>query len=475
MNTVDDLAKQILAGLVDDFRAKNLGTSALNKEYVGPSIAELGEKYCADGPYSKVDFDLALKQLEESKLVKTGPMVPYKNTPGSSLVIAVLFSKREFVYLTEKGYKVAQKFPANPRAPAPRVQEHGSGDADRKFARLAIDEARKSVPEPDGRSHPKVGAVVVKNGKLLSTAYRGERPENHAEYIALEKKLADEAVAGATVYTTLEPCTTRNHPKIPCADRLIERKVARVVIGMLDPDDRISGKGQRKLRRAGIETALFPHDLAMEVEELNREFTRFCEQHTRNVSLPTTGEDQSTWPDVILECQWPSIFGEPKMAGFHTVRRRPWMLRNGGPGAVYNVRIRDIDFGDYQAKFPNPVRTLTDTAEVLPIICRKLEGQRYEASVVSSHDLESLIRNPPSGCDVRKYAIEIDDIDGAEDEEDEEIESDDSVLEVEIPVTVSYDDKNGARFKIKYLLHYEACIEKGEMIRIGRIEKVAPK
>src|SRR5437773_6605779 len=278
MNTVDDLSKQILADVATDFRARNLGTSALRKGYVGPAIAELELKYCAEGRYSKVDFDLALKQLEESKFIDTGPMAPFENKPDSIFMVMGVFSKRKFVYLTEKGYKAAQRFTAKPRPPAPSVQERGSGDADRKFARLAIDEARKSVPEPDGRSHPKVGAVVVKNGKLLSTAYRGERPENHAEYIALEKKLTDEAVAGATVYTTLEPCTTRNHPKIPCADRLIERKVARVVIRMLDPDDRISGKGQRKLRRAGIVTDLFPHDLAMEVEELNRDFTRYCEQ-----------------------------------------------------------------------------------------------------------------------------------------------------------------------------------------------------
>jgi pyrimidine deaminase RibD-like protein len=149
---------------------------------------------------------------------------------------------------------------------------------DHKFARMAIEEARKSVSENDERVHPRVGAVVVKDGKALSTAHRGEQPGNHAEFVALEKKLSDEAVAGATVYTTLEPCTTRTHPKIPCAERLIERRVARVVIGMLDPDDRISGKGVRNLRKAGIETVLFPHDLALEVEELNREFTRFCEQ-----------------------------------------------------------------------------------------------------------------------------------------------------------------------------------------------------
>lgn len=151
-------------------------------------------------------------------------------------------------------------------------------DDDRKFSRMAIDEARKSVAELDGRPHPLVGAVVVKNGQVLSVAHRGEAAGNHAEFIALEKKLSDEAVAGATVYTTLEPCTTRNHPKLPCAARLIERKVARVVIGMLDPDERITGRGQRKLRSANIVTEFFPNDLMTEVEELNREFTRHCEQ-----------------------------------------------------------------------------------------------------------------------------------------------------------------------------------------------------
>jgi pyrimidine deaminase RibD-like protein len=157
-----------------------------------------------------------------------------------------------------------------------------SEDADdRKFARIAIDQARMSVSEEDGKVHPMVGAVVVKNGQILSQAHRGELPQNHAEFVALERKLPDKAVAGATVYTTLEPCTTRNHPKIPCADRLIERKVARVVVGMLDPDPRITGQGLRRLRDANITIAFFPPDLMTEVEELNREFTRSCEQETQ--------------------------------------------------------------------------------------------------------------------------------------------------------------------------------------------------
>jgi pyrimidine deaminase RibD-like protein len=145
---------------------------------------------------------------------------------------------------------------------------------DRSFCEIAVEQARQSIPEGDGKPRPKVGAVVVKNGKVLSSAYRGEKPGNHAEYIALEIKLPDETLAGATVYTTLEPCTVRNSPKVPCADRLIERGVARVWVGMLDPNPVIQGHGVRRLQAANIEVQLFPHDLMKEISELNRDFTR---------------------------------------------------------------------------------------------------------------------------------------------------------------------------------------------------------
>jgi len=142
------------------------------------------------------------------------------------------------------------------------------------YVRLAILEARKSQSE-DSRPHPRVGVVVVRDGTILAAGHRGESgPGDHAEFSVLEKQLADVKVAGATVYTTLEPCTTRNHPKLPCAKRLIERKVARVLIGMLDPNPVITGKGQRMLRDANLITELFPAEFMAEVEELNRDFAR---------------------------------------------------------------------------------------------------------------------------------------------------------------------------------------------------------
>jgi pyrimidine deaminase RibD-like protein/NTP pyrophosphatase (non-canonical NTP hydrolase) len=148
---------------------------------------------------------------------------------------------------------------------------------DRHFILQAI-EASRNCKSEKGKPTPLVGAVVVKNGNVLATAWRGEMaPGDHAEFTALEKKLGDEILAGATVYTTLEPCTTRGHPKIPCAHRLVERKVAKVVIGMLDPNPSIGSKGVRLLRDHNIKTVLFPEDLAAEVEDLNRHFRREIE------------------------------------------------------------------------------------------------------------------------------------------------------------------------------------------------------
>src|SRR5712692_2127947 len=104
---------------------------------------------------------------------------------------------------------------------------------DRTFCEAAIAEAKKSVAEDD-RLHPHVGVVIVKDGKILATGYRGESGKgNHGEFCAL-KKLNEADVQGATVYTTLEPCSTRKPPKMPCTKRLIDSKVARVVYGMAD-------------------------------------------------------------------------------------------------------------------------------------------------------------------------------------------------------------------------------------------------
>jgi pyrimidine deaminase RibD-like protein/NTP pyrophosphatase (non-canonical NTP hydrolase) len=146
--------------------------------------------------------------------------------------------------------------------------------ADADLAARAVEEARHSRHEV-GRTPLFVGAVAAQGPNLLDAAHRGEfDPGEHAEFTLLERKLKTAVLAGATVFTTLEPCTKRGPGKVPCAERLIERRVGRVVIGTLDPNPDIRGLGVLALRQANIAVEFFPEELTAQLEELNRDFFR---------------------------------------------------------------------------------------------------------------------------------------------------------------------------------------------------------
>jgi pyrimidine deaminase RibD-like protein len=155
-----------------------------------------------------------------------------------------------------------------------RICESSATNPERDFMLRAIELSRKCKDESD-RPSPKVGAVLVKEGKIVGEAYRGElRPGDHAEYTLLHKKLQTEIVTGSTLYVTLQPCTKRSPDKTPCAERIIDRRIKKVVFGCIDRNPNIRGEGEVQLLDAGIEIGKFDSDLLPIIEELNREFLR---------------------------------------------------------------------------------------------------------------------------------------------------------------------------------------------------------
>ena len=98
-------------------------------------------------------------------------------------------------------------------------------------------------------TNPSVGCVLVKDGKIIAEAVTAIGGRPHAERQALE--IAGEAARGATAYVTLEPCSHWGKTP-PCANALVEYGVARVVVAVNDPDERVSGRGYTILRDAGI-------------------------------------------------------------------------------------------------------------------------------------------------------------------------------------------------------------------------------
>lgn len=174
-------------------------------------------------------------------------------------------------------------------------------DDDIQYIKGAIERAKLSQQE-GGPPRPLVGAVLVKDGKELGRSHRGElEPGQHAEFGLLERRLRHDDVTGGILYTTLEPCTTRKPPKEPCSERIVSRRLSRVVIGILDPNQLICGRGIRYLREHGVDVDLFPSEFMATVEDQNRDFTR---DQKRAASLPIEA-GQKPLINPRFETTWP--------------------------------------------------------------------------------------------------------------------------------------------------------------------------
>ena len=139
---------------------------------------------------------------------------------------------------------------------------------DKKYMRMAIELDKKG--EGAVNPNPLVGAVVVKDGKVVGKGYHRFFGGPHAEVYALEE--AGKEACGATIYVTLEPCSHYGKTP-PCAKKIIDMGIKKCFIGSSDPNPKVAGKGVAMLKEAGIEVV--ENVLKEECDEINQVFFKY--------------------------------------------------------------------------------------------------------------------------------------------------------------------------------------------------------
>ncbi|KAF8062015.1 hypothetical protein HT031_004275 [Scenedesmus sp. PABB004] len=171
----------------------------------------------------------------------------------------------------------AARAPLPPRAPAAAAAAHAPApaapppaavtEADRAFMRQALALAARAL----GQTHPNpaVGCVIVRDGRVVGEGFHPKAGMPHAEVYAL--RAAGTLARGATAYVTLEPCNHHGRTP-PCSQALVDAGVARVVVGVGDPNPLVAAAGLATLRGAGIEVALVGGAEEDACRELNADF-----------------------------------------------------------------------------------------------------------------------------------------------------------------------------------------------------------
>ena len=224
---------------------------------------------------------------------------------------------------------------------------------DREFMEraLALAERGRGRTSPN----PMVGCVVVRDGAVVGEGYHERAGEPHAEVNAL-RHAGD--VTGATVYVTLEPCCHEGKTP-PCVDLLKERKPARVVAAMEDPNPQVSGQGIEALRQAGVAVDLGL--LEDEARRLNEAFIKYV----------TTG-----MPFVIAKCgmsldgKIATRTGDSRWVTGEASRRLVHRLRNEVDAILVGSRTVMLDDPSLTTRLDgtptkDPIRVILDAAEYL--------------------------------------------------------------------------------------------------------------
>jgi len=189
---------------------------------------------------------------------------------------------------------------------------------DEKYMARCIEMARLGAANVS--PNPMVGCVIVHNGKIIGEGYHEKYGEAHAEVNAIRSVKSQEMLNQSTLYVSLEPCAHQGKTP-PCSDLIVEKQLARVVVGTIDPFTEVAGKGIEKLIRNGIDVKLGV--LENECLDLNRRFFTFHNKKRPYIILKwaQTGDgfiDRNRDADHYGEPTW--ITGRDALVRVHEMR-----------------------------------------------------------------------------------------------------------------------------------------------------------
>jgi diaminohydroxyphosphoribosylaminopyrimidine deaminase/5-amino-6-(5-phosphoribosylamino)uracil reductase len=235
-------------------------------------------------------------------------------------------------------------------------------DSDRLFLDAAAELAARGLYSAP--PNPKVGCLLVREGVVLGRGWHEYTGGPHAEIVALDDAQGTDRIAGATCYVSLEPCAHHGRTS-PCAEALIQAKVARVVAAATDPNPRVSGAGFELLRQAGIAVDVLELPAA---RELNPGYFKQMEHSLPWVRLKVAGSLDGRAAMASGESKW--ITSEAARADVQHFRARSSAVVTGigtilADDPALNVRITK------DAR--QPLRVVLDSALRTPANARILE------------------------------------------------------------------------------------------------------
>jgi diaminohydroxyphosphoribosylaminopyrimidine deaminase/5-amino-6-(5-phosphoribosylamino)uracil reductase len=221
--------------------------------------------------------------------------------------------------------------------------------------------------------NPMVGAVIVKEGRVIARGYHRRFGADHAEVDAL--KHAQEDVAGSTLYVTLEPC--RHFGKTPpCTDAIIKSKIGKVVIAMLDPDPHMRGESVKLLNQKGIKTVVGV--LEDEARALNEKYVKHRTAGVPYVTLKWAQTLDGRIATAQGKSRWIASPSSLKLA--HQLRAAHDAILVG----VDTVLKDDPELTVRLVKGRNPLRVILDSHLRIPLDAKVLTNQSAARTLVAA-------------------------------------------------------------------------------------------